>query len=74
MINKTLDETVLELAQHTRDRCGLGFGQYPSGALMVLKGLQPFVNMNTRGTNGYGEPTKSIAEILNEIEQKLRER
>ena len=68
---ETLDDIVLRLAQHCRDRCGAGFVTYPCGGRYALPQLLPLVNEDHRGRNGYGEPTASIRELLIEINKRL---
>ena len=67
-----LDEIVFELVLHCRARCGFGFGRYPCGVRHAIAQLLPMVNRDYRGTNGYGNPTKSIRELVAEIDERLR--
>lgn len=66
-----LDQKVLDLAQHCRDRCGWGFGKYPVGVRYAIGQLLPMVNVDTHGTNGYGEATKSIGQLIAEIDLRI---
>mgnify|MGYP001557757463 CR=1 FL=1 len=70
MIN-TLDNIMLNLAQHCRDRCGAGFGNYPVGVRYALTQLLPLIDQDRRGRNGYDQPTASIRELVAEIDERL---
>jgi hypothetical protein len=71
LLKGKLEDVVLSLIQHCRDRCGAGFGKYPLGVRHAIGELLPLVDRDARGRNGYGEPTASIAEALAELDRRL---
>lgn len=63
----TLEDVVLGLIQHARDRCGSGFGKYPSGVRHAIGELLPLVNQQTANHLG-----QTIAERLAELDNRLQ--
>lgn len=69
---EALEVATLRLIQHARDRCGAGFGNYPTGVRYAITELLLLgVDQSYREKNGLGESGKTIAESVADLDARL---